>query len=329
MKNLIIDAGTTNARVTLIDEAGRVLGCEKRDAGVRHTAIDGHNGRLKEALRSSIDALLAQNRLSFAGIGVITAYGMITSNVGLHEVPHCAAPADAAALHSAIVRRAFPEIAPVAIDFIPGVRNFAEAVTPANAARMDMMRGEETEAVGLFHLLRPGRRCIFVLPGSHNKFIAMSARGEILGCMTAISGELLDALTHHTILADAVERSFVTAQTYDPALMTAGLEAGFESGLGRAAFTGRILRTLGGLRAQDAANYLLGVTLSADVQALRAFHLRQTDDALFVAGKAPLQRALCDALTASGFADVSGVEPGITAAMGVAGARIIHGEMGL
>ena len=65
------------------------------------------------------------------------------------------------------------------------------------------------------------------------------------------------------------------------------------------------------------------------MQALRAFHLRQTDDALFVAGKAPLQRALCDALTASGFADVSGVEPGITAAMGVAGARIIHGEMGL
>ena len=40
---------------------------------------------------------------------------------------------------------------------------------------------------------------MFILPGSHNKFVAMSAEGKILGCMTSISGELLDAMTHHHI----------------------------------------------------------------------------------------------------------------------------------
>ena len=144
MKHLIIDAGTTNARVTLIDEAGKVLGCERRDAGVRNTAIDGHNGRLKDALRESVGVLLAKNGLSHGDIGVCVAYGMITSNVGLLEIPHCAAPADARTLRDALVRRVFPEIAPFAIDFIPGVRNFSGPVTPENAAKMDMMRGEET-----------------------------------------------------------------------------------------------------------------------------------------------------------------------------------------
>lgn len=329
MKHLIIDAGTTNARVTLVSEAGQVLGCERRDAGVRNTAIDGHTGRLKDALRESIATLLTENDLSHGDIGVCVAYGMITSNVGLIEIPHCAAPADARTLRDALVRRTFPEIAPFAIDFIPGVRNFSGPVTAQNAARMDMMRGEETEAVGLFHLLRPGRRCILVLPGSHNKFIAMGESGEILGCMTAISGELLDALTHHTILADAVDRRFVSPESYGRDVMLAGFRAGLECGVGRGAFTGRILRTLAGWAAADAANYLLGVTLSADVLALRAFHLRRDGDALFVAGKPPLQQALCDALAESGFAGVSGVPVALSSAMGVAGARIIHGEMGI
>lgn len=329
MKHLIIDAGTTNARVTLIDEAGKVLGCERRDAGVRNTAIDGHNGRLKDALRESVGVLLAKNGLSHGDIGVCVAYGMITSNVGLLEIPHCAAPADARTLRDALVRRVFPEIAPFAIDFIPGVRNFSGPVTPENAAKMDMMRGEETEAVGLFHLLNPGCRCTLVLPGSHNKFIAMGRSGEILGCMTAISGELLDALTHHTILADAVDRRFVSSESYDRELMLSGLRAGLECGVGRAAFTGRILRTLAGWAPPDAANYLLGVTLSADILALRAFHLRSAEDALFVAGKPPLQQALCDALTECGFRGIFGVPAALSSSMGVTGARIIHGEMGI
>ena len=51
MMNMIIDCGTTNLRVTLTDEVGNVLARSSRPGGVRHTAIDGHNGRLKTMLR--------------------------------------------------------------------------------------------------------------------------------------------------------------------------------------------------------------------------------------------------------------------------------------
>ena len=139
---------------------------------------------------------------------------MITSDMGLLEIPHVSAPASAQDLKNAMREQAFPEIAPFPITFIPGVRNFAAPVDLENFSMMDMMRGEETEAIGLYDLLGLKEKAMLVLPGSHNKFVAMSEEGKILGCMTSISGELLDAMTHHTILADAVGSAFVTPETY-------------------------------------------------------------------------------------------------------------------
>ena len=42
---IIIDAGTTNLRVSLLDEAWQPLAQASDEAGVSHTAIDGNNGR--------------------------------------------------------------------------------------------------------------------------------------------------------------------------------------------------------------------------------------------------------------------------------------------
>ena len=81
--SLIIDCGTTNLRVTLLDAQRHTLDAVKADGGVRHTAIDGHNGRLRAALRESIAALLARNGLTMADVARCVAYGMITSNMGL------------------------------------------------------------------------------------------------------------------------------------------------------------------------------------------------------------------------------------------------------
>lgn len=64
--------------------------------------------------------------------------------------------------------------------------------------------------------------------------------------MTTIAGELLSALTHHTILTDAMGGSFAQPKTYDREFMLAGANV-CTSGFGRAAFSARILRTLGGV----------------------------------------------------------------------------------
>ena len=53
MNIITIDAGTTNTR-TLLWRDGTVIAQASQEIGVRNTAIDGHNGALKQALRDSI-----------------------------------------------------------------------------------------------------------------------------------------------------------------------------------------------------------------------------------------------------------------------------------
>ena len=347
MISLVIDCGTTNLRVTLVDENNQPVDVIKANGGVRHTAIDGNNNRLKAMLKNGIDTLLERNGKTAEDVARCVAYGMITSNMGLLEIPHLSAPASAAELRAGMQEKVFPEIAPFPISFIPGVRNFAGAVDLENFSMMDMMRGEEVEAVGLYSVLGLTGPAVFILPGSHNKFVAMAEGGKILGCMTSISGELLDSVTHHTILADAVNHSFVEPELYNSELACAGALECAKSGLGRAAFAGRILQTLGGKPASAIQSYLLGAVLALDVQAMEAF-IPESGDApeipvyqniglslgvapdaaaakekkpeIFVAGKAPIQQAMIDVLKAMGHEGAKPVPAEVSAKMGLCGA---------
>ena len=318
--NLVVDCGTTNLRVTLLDESLKRLDAVKAEGGVRHTAIDGNNGRLRATLRESMQTVLARNGYAPADVERCVAYGMITSALGLLEIPHVPAPAGASGLRAAMQEKTFEDIAPFPIAFIPGVRNFAGPVDLTNFSEMDMMRGEETEAIGLHKLLAPKGAAMFVLPGTHNKFVSMDEQGRILGCMTSISGELLDAMTHHAILSDAVDGSFVGAQDYDAEYAKAGARECAVSGFGRAAFAGRILRTLGGQEPVKIRSYLLGAALALDVQAMQAFVGDREDVEAYIAGKAPLQQGMCDVIEALCAGEAVQVPSELSGQMGLAGA---------
>ena len=69
----------------------------------------------------------------------------------------------------------------------------------------DMMRGEETELIGLSEKLQSG--CIYVLPGSHSKLIKTDEQGRISSFVTTLTGEMIFALSQSTILKDAVDFS--------------------------------------------------------------------------------------------------------------------------
>ncbi len=316
---LVIDCGTTNLRVTLLDENREKLDAVKAEGGVRHTSIDGHNGRLRTMLRESIEAVLEKNGYKLEDVEKCVASGMITSALGLLEIPHVPGTAGAADLRAAMQKKVFEDIAPFEIEFIPGVRNFAGAVDLENFSGMDMMRGEEVEAIGLYKLLHPKGAAMFVLPGTHNKFVSMDAQGRILGCMTSISGELLDAITHHTIIAEAVGHSFVDAGDYDAEYAKAGARECAVSGLGRAAFAGRILATLGGKDKAKLQSYLLGAVLALDVQAMQSFVGDQENVEAYIAGKAPLQQCFCDVMEALAAGEAHQVPAELSAKMGLAG----------
>lgn len=89
---ITIDTGTTNTRVALFEGKNRIDQV-KANVGVRDTSIDGNNLKLVNTISTAIEELKSKHSLQDSDIQAILAAGMITSNLGLHEVPHLVAPA--------------------------------------------------------------------------------------------------------------------------------------------------------------------------------------------------------------------------------------------
>lgn len=302
---ITIDGGTTNTRAYLWDEGRTLVSSAGAEVGVHHTAMEGSNARLKQAVRGCLEGLLRQGGIGYGDVERILASGMITSNLGLTEVPHVAAPAGAEDLARGCRTRLMEEICPLPIRFIPGVKNAVGTVTMENFEAMDMMRGEEVEALAILDAFPRGRPCLLVLPGSHTKFVAADSQGRITGCLTTITGELLDCVTNHTVIADAVGRQFVRPDCLDRELLLRGFEVSRRTGLGRGAFSARILSQFAEKEEQKLASFLLGAALASDVQSVRNSTALAVDAhvSVIVSGKAPLRQAVALVLERDGFFD--------------------------
>ncbi|TWT01770.1 2-dehydro-3-deoxygalactonokinase [Planomicrobium sp. CPCC 101079] len=297
---LTIDAGTTNTRVTLWHK-DQPQSIAVREVGVRDTATDGHNSKLKIAIKDAITEVLAGKRLTLENISQIIATGMITSNVGLVEVPHLIAPVGIEELARGIVAYRFPEIIDKEILFVPGVKNHADVRTLEDKESMDIMRGEEVEVVGLIERLNLAGPAVVILPGSHSKFISLDKNNKITGCVTSLAGELISLITKGSILASSLSSSF--AKELDKELLIQGFEAGTRYGLTRGSFMVRILDRFTELTDNQKANFLLGVILSDDLKALKnSTAIKVSSDSLIIiAGKEILKDALEVVILEDGF----------------------------
>ena len=309
MKNtIVIDSGTTNTRVYLIDSDEKLLAVSRKEIGVRNTAADGNNGRLKNAVGDGIRSVMADKDITFADIEAVIASGMITSDIGLVEIPHLTAPAGKEELAAGMQKHMLPDVAPVPIWFIPGVKNHDKLDKIENLASMDMMRGEETEITAVLEYADDFDSLLIVLPGSHMKFVSIDNCRKIKACITSISGELLSSITNDTIIADAVKHKYVSDKTYNQEFLQYGYRQAEQYGLGRACFSVRIL---GQFLVHDEnllANYVLGSVLQTDIQAIRKSEILQTDSntKVIVAGENVLAKAFADLLKMNTtFRDVS------------------------
>src|ERR1035437_8830073 len=233
---ITIDSGTSNTRAKLWQD-GRLLAKSFAEVGVRDTVISGSRQKLQMGVRQAILEAAQTAGIDIREVGLILASGMITSNVGLCEVPHVIAPA--------------------------GIKNNVGAVDLSTYEAMDIMRGEEVETFGLIEQLKLQGPAIFVLPGSHSKFISIDVGNRVTACLTTLAGELLDIITGHTILAGALGRSF--AQEFDELMLLEGARCAKRVGLGRACFSVRILELFSATNANQRANFLLGAVLATDL----------------------------------------------------------------
>jgi 2-dehydro-3-deoxygalactonokinase len=192
----------------------------------------------------------------------VIAFGMITSEVGLVEVPHLKSPVGHITLADRMQLSPQPVPVPVPMYLVPGV-----ITEGADLAGSDFMRGEETQIMGLLASDLASPPLLFVSPGSHGKFIGVGADGTILWSFTSLSGELVWALANETILARDLDPSLPLS---DEEAADRGSAMEREAGLSRALYAGRLLSRMEGADAQTCSDFIRGAVASCDVRGLRS-----------------------------------------------------------
>jgi len=330
MRSITIDTGTTNTRVKLW-HGGQVIAQSCAEVGVRDTAISGSRDKLQAGVRNAIQMVLTEAAIELQQVEVMVASGMITSDFGLHEVPHVEAPAGIEELARAVVQKLIPEVVDRPMWFVPGIKNSLPEVDLTNYEAMDIMRGEEVEAFGLIEVMKLHGPAVFVLPGSHSKFITIDERNRITGCVTTLAGELLDVITSHTILAGSVSNSF--AHELDEKMLHEGARCCSSVGLGRACFSARILDLFGNTQPEQRANFLLGAVLAEDLLALKrskAIRLRP-EIPVVISGKKVMKQAFAELIRHDPFfrGEVLVVDDAVAADLAGLGSLAVVRERGL
>ena len=190
----------------------------------------------------------------------LIACGMVGSAQGWVQVPYCPTPARiadlSASLQQVVTLRGHP------LYIVPGVIE--------HSALPNVMRGEETQVLGLVNGLPPDAEVDDVLvglPGSHSKWVSLAA-----GCIehfdTFMTGELFAALCAHTILG----RTQQPAEQFQAAAFDRGVDVALsaQGDLGplSTVFSARTFGLTGQLRANEQADYLSGLLIGHELRAL-------------------------------------------------------------
>ena len=265
-----VDMGTSNTTVWLMND-DRILCDYKRPVGVRQTSIRGNRHLLESTLRNAFRSLrkYAPSRPKF-----VLAAGMLTSPLGLLEVPHVAAPAGLGKLAESVRMKIFVRVSALPFFLVPGVRIGRISPKLSNVAHCDIIRGEETEIVGLqvnTAQLIHRRPWVLLHVGSHAKAIEIDAQGRIVRSTTTLSGELLNAVRTQTILASRLRH--VKSEGLRRRFFQKGVTYSQRYGLSRAFFLTRLLEGNPRYRQQDLYSFLLGSLLASDLQTFRSLRL--------------------------------------------------------
>ncbi|MEK7830653.1 MAG: 2-dehydro-3-deoxygalactonokinase, partial [Acidobacteriota bacterium] len=283
-----VDTGTTNSRVWLA-RGDEILAKAEAQVGVRDTAKDGSSLRLRSALRELIEEVRAKAEASPV---CVAAAGMITSSLGLAEVPHLPAPAGIAELAAATRVHQFPEVADLPVLLVPGVKSGQMPCELTTVGEADLMRGEETLCAGLVMLGLAKTPATVLNLGSHWKAIRLDADGRIAASVTSLAGELVFAAQTQTILASAVHHERPAIVNID--WLEAGMREQRSAGLSRALFCVRLLEQSKQGSAEDRLSFLIGAFIAADLDGLSARGV--LSDSVVIVGSGGLAEAWRHAL---------------------------------
>jgi 2-dehydro-3-deoxygalactonokinase len=299
MLYLAVDSGTTNSRVWLMRDR-KVLAKKRVSVGVRNTAIDGNNRALVKGIRETIFELTSTSDAKERAEIVIAA-GMITSNLGLHEVRHVQAPAVLSELAANIQEKHFEDLQGISFYFLPGVRSGPGIADLDNIDSIDIMRGEETEVMGALEEIEQIQDgpLLYIHLGSHTKMIQLDASRRISAGASTLAGELTQSIVEQTILRSSLpETPFAT---FNPTFFSQGWEHCQRVGFTRSLYEVRILQLNSTFPKEDLASFMLGAITSEEFRCLAILTRDAPHQQVLLSGLPHLQPAWEFALENHGF----------------------------
>ena len=269
---IAVDWGTSNLRAWAMGADGKVLAGAESDEGMGRLAPDG----FEPALLRLITPWLAGNP-------PVLACGMVGSRQGWIEAPYRAVPCtplDPAALIAA------PTSDPrLNVRIAPGLMQ----ADPA-----DVMRGEETQIAGALRLL-PGYDGVFCLPGTHSKWVHVSA-GEVVSFQTFMTGELFALLSTASVLRHGMQGAGWDEAAFDAAVSDA---LSRPERLAARLFSLRAQGLIAGLSPDGARARLSGLLIGMELAGAKPYWLGQP---VTLIGAEKLSAAYARALAAQGVA---------------------------
>lgn len=245
---IAVDWGTSNLRVWAMGAEG-VLAHASSDDGMGTLDRDG----FEPALLKLITPWLTKSNTE------VIACGMVGSRQGWFEAPYRSTPCtplDPASLVTAPSRD--PRIT---VRLIPGLKQVKQA---------DVMRGEETQIAGVI-ALNPGFDGVICLPGTHSKWVHVSA-GEVVSFQTFMTGEMFALLSTQSVLRHGMVGGGWDDAAFDGALSDA---LSRPERLGAKLFSLRAEGLIAGLSAPEARARLSGLLIGTELAASKPFWLGQ------------------------------------------------------
>ncbi|MEZ7217840.1 2-dehydro-3-deoxygalactonokinase [Klebsiella spallanzanii] len=287
---LALDWGTTSLRAYRFDNNAQPLECRELPYGIMKLPEhkEGHTAAFREAFFTACGDWLQAG----ANPNVI-ACGMVGSAQGWKEATYLPCPTSLAGLASQLCRLNITDS--VSLSIIPGLAVYG--------SDPEVMRGEETQIFGILcNESNSADEIIIGMPGTHSKW-ALTQKNSVSGFHTFMTGEVFDALRHHTILGTTMQAAPETDwQAFDDGVATALRQA--KAGLLCTLFSTRTKLLSGQISGQQQADYLSGLVIGHELigvrQTLLACEERRQCTPIMLTGNAVLceryQRAFRQAI---------------------------------
>ncbi len=277
---IAVDWGTTSFRAYRLDAEGRVVDHRSATSGL--LSVDG-----------DFAGVLARHIEAWDDRLVLMA-GMVGSRSGWREVPYVDCPAGLHEVAAGMCELGDAMHRGRRIFIAPGVCHRAPGAAP------DVMRGEETQVLGIASAFVGEGPHTVCLPGTHSKWVQV-VQGRIVSLRTAMTGELYALMRHHSLLASLMQPSAASDVDVDDAdAFARGMAAcAGEGGLTHHLFGVRTLGLFAELEPAQAPSYLSGLLIGHELRAMLPLSTPQATT-VHVVGSAALRLRYERALRVAG-----------------------------